>query len=191
MSLHPLSLRAPCYITIVITKDIKSRKSTLLSHAHTVQSCTALSQVGLCGHHPSEDTGVFHHPPQRGALCHRVESLILWPLSLIPSIDGVSVSRIVLFQGCYINGITQLVTFWKSAIFIQSDVFEFHAVLNCYLDQELVPFNCWVLCQGTEVLNSVYTRSLTEGRLAYVPFGTSSNKSAREMVYRRLCGHSL
>lgn len=88
------------------------------------------------------------------------------------------------------NHATQQVTFWKSAIFIQSDVFEFHAVLNCYLDQELVPFNCWVLCQGTEVLNSVYTRSLTEGRLAYVPFGTSSNKSAREMVYRRLCGHS-
>ena len=61
----------------------KSRKSPLLSRACTVWSCTALSQVDLCRHHPSEDTGVFHHPPQRSALCPLVESLILWPLVVL------------------------------------------------------------------------------------------------------------
>lgn len=52
--LHPLSRRVPCYIMTGITKDIKSRKLTLLSRAHIVQSWTVFITCRFVGTPPTQ-----------------------------------------------------------------------------------------------------------------------------------------
>lgn len=81
--LHPLSPRNPCCITMVTPKAIKSRKLTLLSRAHTAQSCTVLSRQ-VCADATHRGYRSVSPPTTHSSPCQLVGHLTLSPRSPSP-----------------------------------------------------------------------------------------------------------
>lgn len=83
--------------------------------------------VDSCNHHQNPDTELLYHPRLLHVLCSYTYPSFLPPYPRQPLV----ISIILLFQGCYIDGILQYVTLQVWLFFTQNNALNIHPVVAC------------------------------------------------------------